>query len=114
MEALKINCYCDDRKMTQILGAVVRHLYDADCRQPADFDRVIGDTRVCVAFETCPGAVSVATAEIFDSDWDPLIEDSAVLTSRLRPLVDEYNRRQREAFAQAHHILADRRTSNYI
>lgn len=108
MGALKINCYCNEQQMEKIVRLVTRHLNDSDRTDIADFDTLIGDVRICVEFETYMDTVQLKTSEVLDRDWDLLDEDSAVLASRLRPVLDEYNRNHREAFAQAHHVINDR------
>jgi len=108
MGALKIDCYCSENQMEKIVGMIARHLTDADRSEIADFDDVVGNIRVCVEFETHMDTVSVKASEILDSDWDLLYEDSAVFTSRLRTVIDEYNRSQNDYKCQAHHVLQDR------
>lgn len=108
MGALKINCYCNEQQMERIVRLVTYHLNDSDRTDIADFDTLIGDVRICVEFETYMDTVQLKTSEVLDRDWDLLDEDSAVLASRLRPVLEEYNRNHREAFAQAHHVINDR------
>ncbi|WP_029902210.1 hypothetical protein [Prevotella sp. 10(H)] len=109
MGALKIDCYCDEQQMENILKRIVCHLNDASVNEVSDFDDMIGNVRVCIEFETHMDTVQIKFSEVLDSDWNILFEDSAVLTSRLKPLLKEHNRNHREAFAQAHHIIGDRR-----
>lgn len=108
MGALKINCYCNEQQMERIVRLVTHHLNDSDRTDIADFDTLIGDVRICVEFETYMETVQLKTSEVLDRDWDLLDEDSAVLASRLRPVLEEYNRNHREAFTQAHHVINDR------
>ncbi len=105
MGALKIDCYCNEMQMEKILKMVSNHLSESDGREVADFDDMIGDVRVCVEFETYMDSLELKSSEILDSDWDLLYEDSAVLTSRLRTVVDEYNRCRRDFNYQAHHVI---------
>jgi len=107
MGALKIDCYCNERQMEKIVSMVAEHLADSDRGDISDFDDVVGDVRVCVEFDAYLDAVSLKASEILDNDWDLLYEDSAVFTSRLRAVVDEYNRSQKDYRYQAHHILPD-------
>ncbi|MBB4037011.1 hypothetical protein GGR21_002925 [Dysgonomonas hofstadii] len=108
MGALKIECFCNEKQMEKIVGMVAGHLTDCDRTDIADFDDMVDGVRVCAEFETYMDAVNVKTAEILDGDWDLLYEDSAVFTSRLRTVVDEYNRRQSDYRYQAHHVVQDR------
>ena len=105
MGALKIDCYCNERQMEKIVTLVAEHLSDSDKGDIADFDDVVGDVRVCVEFEAYMDTVQLKTSEILDNDWDLLYEDSAVFTSRLRTVVSEYNRTQKDFRYQAHHVL---------
>ncbi|MDR1714821.1 MAG: hypothetical protein LBS20_03150 [Prevotella sp.] len=108
MGALKIDCYCNEQQMERIVRHITRHLNESDRTDIADFDTLIGDVRICVEFETYMDTVLLKTSEVLDRDWDLLDEDSAVLASRLKPVLEEYNRNHREAFAQAHHVISDR------
>ncbi|MDU1892241.1 MAG: hypothetical protein E6767_16275 [Dysgonomonas sp.] len=109
MGALKIDCYCNENQMSNILSLLTKHLSDADRYGIDDFDDVIDDLRVCVEFETYMDTIRLKTSEILDSDWEILYEDTAVFTSRLRSIVDGYNKNRKEAIYQAHHIINDRR-----
>lgn len=108
MGALKIDCYCNETQMEKMVSMVTKHLSQSDRSEISDFDDVIDDVRVCAEFETYMDSVVLKTAEVLDSDWDLLDEDSAVLASRLRSILDEYNRSNKEIIYQAHHVLADR------
>jgi len=108
MGALKIDCYCNEKQMEKIVGMVAGHLNDSDRSEIADFDDQVGDLRVCVEFETNMDEVTLKASEVLDADWDFLPEDSAVLTSRLRSVVSDYNRSQKEMRYQAHHVLKER------
>ncbi len=108
MGALKIDCYCNETQMDKIVMLVTKHLSESDRADIADFDDVIGEVRVCVEFDAYMDTVALKTAEILDREWDLLDEDSAVLASRLRSVLREYNRTHKEICYQAHHILKDR------
>jgi len=107
MGALRINCYCNESQMTSIVNTVTSHLHNFDSSDIPDFDDVIDDIRVCVEFDSYPGAVFVETSEILNADWDVLYEDTAVLTSRLKEIVSDYNRSNNEAYSQAMEIRKD-------
>lgn len=111
MGALKIDCYCDEKQMAGLVKAVTSHLYDSDRSEIADFDDVISNVRVCVAFDTYMDTVQLKTSEVLDNDWDLLYEDSAVLTSRLRNVVNNYNCSEHEACEQSRAVRDDRYTS---
>jgi hypothetical protein len=111
MGALKIDCYCNEKQMTDLVKAVTSHLYNSDRSEISDFDDVINGVRVCVEFDTYMDTVQLKVSEILDEDWDLLYEDSAVLTSRLRSVVNEYNRNERDACEQSRAISSDRYTS---
>lgn len=107
MGALKIICYCNEIQMNNIVKAVTVHLYDADDSEVCDFDDTIGGVRVCVGFDYYLDEVRLKNSEILDADWDLLYEDTAVFTSRLRAVVDDYNRQQSFARRQALQIKND-------
>ncbi|MDH6309320.1 hypothetical protein M2451_002794 [Dysgonomonas sp. PFB1-18] len=108
MGALKIDCYCNEKQMGKIIDMVAAHLYDSDRGDVADFDDVIDDMRICAQFDTYMDVVNLRISEVLDSDWDLLYEDTAVFTSRLRAILNDYNRNGKESGCQAHHVLADR------
>lgn len=91
MGALKINCYCNEIQMTKIVKAIYSHLDDFDSSEVSDFDDTIGDVRVCVEFENYVDGVQLKASEVLDQDWDLLYEDTAVFTSRLRLILEDYN-----------------------
>lgn len=109
MGALKIDCYCNENQMSNIISLLTKHLSNADRSDIDDFDDVIDDLRICVEFETYMDTVQLKTSEILDSDWELLFEDTAVFTSRLKSVLDNYNKTRKEAVYQAHHIISDRK-----
>lgn len=111
MGALKIDCYCDEHQMKKIVDTVTEHLSDSGRYNIANFDDQIGDVRVCVEFDTYMDTVKLKVSEVLDSDWDLLYEDTAVLTSRLRSVLTDYNKDNKEIRYQAHHVLKDRANS---
>jgi hypothetical protein len=96
--------------MTGLIKSITSHLYNSDGIDVPDYDDVIGDIRVCVSFDAYMDTVNVKASEILDKDWDLLYEDTAVLTSRLKPVLAEYNRDGKEAREQARNIDDDRYT----
>ncbi len=109
MGALKIDCYCNEKQMEKIVNMVVDHLNSSDRTEISDFDDVIDELRVCVEFDTYMDKVCIKTSEVLDNDWDLLDEDTAVLASRLKSVLKDYNRNRQEALCQAHHVLNDQR-----
>lgn len=107
MGALKIDCYCNEKQMSTIVKLIQTHLSDTDDDEVADFDDVIDGVRVCVEFNTYMDSVSVKASEVLDSDWDVLYEDTAVLTSRLKRVVDNHNKNNNEAVRRARQIGKD-------
>lgn len=108
MGALKINCYCNETQMEKIVKSVSKHLHNSDRSEIADFDDTIGEVRVCIEFDTYMDKVILKTSEVLDTEWDLLDEDSAVLSSRIKQLLTDYNRNHREAIYQAHHVIKER------
>lgn len=101
MGALRIECYCNERQMTKLIDHIVEHLNISDVSDMSDIDEVMGDIRLCVDFETYMDKVTVKAVEVLDSDWDLLYEDTAVLTSRLKPIMNYFNQNNAEI-----HLLA--------
>jgi len=104
---LPIECYCTEAQMTKIIKVVTNHIYDSGMRDISDFDDSIDNVRVCVDFEPYLDKLEIKASEILDKDWDILYGDSAVFTSRLRPLLQEYNREQKELKNQSADFLQE-------
>lgn len=104
MGALKINCYCNEWQMSEIIAYADRHLTNTDHISLNDIDREFGDIRVCINFEVFMNTIKIKSAEILDSDWDLLYEDTAVLNSRLQNIIQQYNREHAELLNQSAQI----------
>ena len=107
MGALKIDCYCNEKQMNEILDTIVNYLTTMDRNELCDIDEEIGGVRVCIDFEIFMDIVKVKAAEILDNNWELLFEDSAVLASRLRPLMKAYNLDHTQLVAQSKNIKRD-------
>lgn len=107
MGVLKINCYCDEKQMENIIGHIAGYLYSTDRNSLSDIDEEIDGMRVCVYFEVFMDIVKLKSSEVLDDDWDTLYEDSAVLTSRLRAMLEDYNKDCSESVRQARQIRND-------
>lgn len=106
---LPIECYCSEKQMDKIVSAITTHIYDSHVTDISDFDDSFDDIRVCVEFEPYLDKLGLKTAEVLDNDWDLLYGDSAVLTSRLRTILRDYNKESREIYRQSMDILEDQR-----
>lgn len=104
MGALKIDCYCNEQQMSDILSYADRYLTNTDHISLEDIDREFDDIRVCINFEVFMDVVKVKSAEVLDADWDLLYEDTAVLNSRLRHMIQQYNREHTELVNQSAQI----------
>ncbi len=107
MGALKIDCYCSETQMANIVNAISRHLNDSEINDISDFDDTIGGVRVSAEFYSQFGEVYLEKSEVLDSDWDLLYEDTAVLTSRLKNVISEFNRSNNELTSQSADIRQD-------
>ena len=94
--------------MHALVARVEKHITAADPDCIPDIDEVINNVRLSVAFGSFLHRVSLRSAEVFDADWELLPEDSAVLASRIRYLLDDYNRDLAASMCQASEIAADR------
>lgn len=104
---LPIECYCNEVQMEKIVKTITTHIYSSHMTDISDFDDNIGDVRVCVEFEPYLDKLEIKASEVLDSDWDLLYGDSAVLTSRLNPILKDYNRGQKELLRQSSDILSE-------
>lgn len=104
MGVLKINCYCDEHQMDSIIDYAEKHLTQADHISLTDIDKEFDNLRICIEFEVFMDTVKIRSAEVLDSEWDLLYEDTAVLNSRLYPIVNEYNRNHAELVKQSAQI----------
>ncbi|MDR1884262.1 MAG: hypothetical protein LBR26_16000 [Prevotella sp.] len=75
--------------MNNIISAVNDHLSNSDPRDIADFDDMLYGVRVCASFESYCNEIFLIKAEIMNSDWDLLYEDTAVLNSRLKTILND-------------------------
>ncbi|MBK5721390.1 hypothetical protein JGH11_10945 [Dysgonomonas sp. Marseille-P4677] len=107
MGALKIDCYCSETQMTNIVESISSHLYNSDINDISDYDDLLQGVRVCVSFESYLDTVHLKECEVLDNDWEVLYEDTAVLTSRLKLIINDFNRYQKEACNQESEILKD-------
>lgn len=107
MGALKIDCHCNETQMSNIVNSVLRHINNSDRRNIEDYGDIIGDVRVFVEFDSCLDNVSIRSSEVLNSDWEPLYEDTAVFTSRLKGLLKYLNERSKESTRQGFEILKD-------
>lgn len=104
---LPIECYCSEAQMDKIVKIITTHIHDSHMNDISDFDDVFGNVRVYVEFEPFLDKLEIKTSEILDSNWDLLYGDSAVLTSRLKPILKDYNRAQKEHYSQSSDFMQE-------
>lgn len=109
MGALKILCYCDEMQMERLVDRIADHLSASSHTDIENIDETIGNLRLCVDFEVFMDKLGITSAEVLDSEWDVLYEDTCVLNSRLRPIIDEYNRSRKYLYRQARDIRSEQR-----
>ena len=107
MGALKIDCHCNETQMDNIVNAISRHLNDSEINDISDFDDTIGGVRVCVEFNILLNEVDIQDVAVLDNDLDLLDEDTAVLKSRLKGVINEFNRSNNELTSQSADIRQD-------
>lgn len=108
MGTLAIDCMCTESQMGKILAYITKHLVqNSDGLDISDIDDEIEGFRVCVDFSVFNHKVEIENAEIQDIDWNVIPEDTAVLNSRLRLLMNDYNRDFKESYLQASQIRQD-------
>ena len=101
MGALKIYCHCDENLMNKVLEHVVNHLSIHQQIDLSDIDCELEDIRLCIDFEVFMNTLKIKSAEILNHHWDLLYEDTAVLNSRLKPVLSVYNSSNKELTYQA-------------
>jgi len=104
MGALKINCYCDEDQMNCLVDQIINHINISDVWSLSDIDQPFDNLMISVRFDVFMNMVRLKNAEVLDADWDLLYEDSAVLTSRLKSFLNDYNVMNRLSNLQAKQI----------
>ena len=107
MGALQINCYLSESQIASILKEVECKLYAATPKDIDDFDDEIHGVCVLIDYSKFLDDVSIETSEILNSDWEILYEDTAVFTSRLKGIIDDYNQLNKESYRQSLEIRND-------
>lgn len=101
MEALKIFCYCSEKQMNSLVDHIAEYLTVTDHSSINNIDEEFYDVRLCVDFDVFMDQISIKSAEILNDDWEVLYEDTCVLNSRLRPLIQSYNQSHKQLVRQA-------------
>lgn len=129
MNALQINCYCNEEQMQIIIDRVLDFISIHDIKDIPDFDNTVEGVRVCVDFDCLLGKLSIREryfdvfdneigrnrrikqlgAEILDTDWDTLYEDTAVFSSRLKVELEKLNIENEKRNRKALEIAQDER-----
>lgn len=93
MAALKIQCFLNESQMTSLTEYVSKQLYSSSRNDIEDIDTCF-DTmaiRLCVDFSIGFEIIELKQAEILDEYWNVIDADSAVLRSRLKNILNDYN-----------------------
>ena len=112
MEAVKIMCQLSEAQINQLVEFVSARL-PARLDELSDIDELMfmGTVRICVDFEVdALGELRLLSAEVLNRDWDILDTDSFAFEQYMMPVVDDYNRRRRDARRQHRQIRNERRT----
>lgn len=108
MGALKIQCDCNESQMNRIIQMVTSYLYDCDnLRDLSDIDEEIEGYRVYVDFEVMFDTVKIKSSVIQNAEWEELPEDTAVLSSRLKEVIKDFNSDYAASKRQAADIRKD-------
>lgn len=113
MGTLKINCQLSELEISDILEDVERKLYANNPVDIQDYDDEIHNVRIYVEYDCYLDTISIKTSEILNSDWEVLYEDTAVFTSRLKVIVDNYNQENLQLYNQSVEVQNDRREYSY-
>lgn len=80
-----IKCSCTTTQMENFISEVQKHIATKDTGDPKQiYDDVVDGYRLLVKFGWVTGEFSIWKAEILDSDWELLENDSAVFAAILR------------------------------
>ncbi|HCO67489.1 MAG TPA: hypothetical protein DIT04_07020 [Dysgonomonas sp.] len=101
MAALKITCFLDETQMTSLTDFISRQLFGCTKDEIEDIDTCFDtmNIRLCVEYSIGLETIELRQAEILDSDWNLIDADSAVLRSRLRRMIENYNYTQKQSAA---------------
>ena len=100
MAALKIQCFLDEPQMIMLVDYVSRLLFRFRKDEIEDIDTCF-DTigiRLCVEFAIGLEEVELKQAEILDYEWNIIDADSAVLRSRLKKIIEDYNYTEKQLY----------------
>lgn len=115
MAAQQIQCFTTEKQMDDALKLVLAELGKSDINDITDIDEVLiyrnnghnTEFRVFVEFDLSLDTIKVKQAEILDSDWDVLFEDTAVFQYRIKTLAGVTNEANKELFKQGVEIRKD-------
>lgn len=115
MAAQQIQCFTTEKQMDDALKLVQAELNKTDIKDISDIDEAMiysnnghrTEFRVCVEFDIYADSIWLKQAEILNSDWDVLIEDTAVFQSRIKTLIGITNEANNELFVQSIEIRKD-------
>lgn len=112
MEAVRIMCQLSEAQISHLVNRV-SSLLSPRVDEVSDIDEVMlmGSVRVCVDFSVdWQKNLVLLSAELLDRDWDVMDADSFAFTQYLQPVIDDYNRRGKEARQQHRQMGCLRRT----
>lgn len=112
MEAVRIKCQLSEAQISHLVNRVSR-LLPPRIDEVSDIDELMlmDSVRVCVDFDIDSfGDLKVLSAEVLNRDWDILDADSFAFSQYLSPVIDDYNRREKDARRQNRQIGRQRRT----
>lgn len=114
MGALKIDCFLTESQMENILKRISDHINSFSPRDIEDFDDEINGVRVCVVFDSYLDKIELSESVILDAEeWDELLEDTAVFTSRLNKILKDQNNYNKASLEQSLQIQEDQRSYSY-
>lgn len=112
MEAVRIMCQLSEAQITHLVDRV-SSLLSPRIDEVGNIDELMlmNSIRVCVDFDVDSlGNLLVLSAEVLNRDWDLLDADSFAFGQYLASVIDDYNRRGKEARRQKDYSSCKRRT----
>jgi len=109
MAALNIECYCTESQMREITEFISNHISNIDLNEPSSFDDIIGNIGISVEFDSLLDELILSKCEVYNWETDDVLdEDTAVLKSRLKCIVNDFNYDNLQLWNQSKEILEDR------
>lgn len=113
LQPVQIMCVLTQKQIEDVVNYVSKSLPNNLKDDLSDIDELMynDSIRVCVDFGIgIFGDLEIEAAEILNSDWDVLENDSFAFSQRLKTVIEDYNLQHKGAYNQAIEIQSDQRS----